>query len=429
MIFNRSISKDGYGVSRVMYIIEALFEYFISILTTTTFLAKLTTSIGISDSMTAVLSSITSLSGLFQLVSIYLAHKTPVKRWVIPVQFVAQLMMALLYMIPVFGLNEYAGVIFFVVIVTANALKSIIAPVKTNWFMTLVDSKKRGIFSSILTIVSVIGGTLFTLGASEVIDLFEEADNLNGAFITLTVTILVLIVLNIVPLMISKEKHDDIEKHESPFESISNLFKNTRFRRLLIISTVQSIATGVCFNFLGTYQIKELGFSMEFIAITNVIINIVWIIGLMVFGRLTFKFSYTAILRVYYVLIFIAYFFIIISTPATGFVTFTIYRIFYQLAGSASAVSQNNLVFDLAPPEERTSALATMTIFTGVINFLSTLAATPLVNYIQGTEVILFGTQIFAQQILAAVACIISLVTLMMFLISYKMLSKSDTIF
>lgn len=424
MIFNHSVSKDGYGVSRVMYITWALFEYFVSILTTGTFLAKLTTSIGISDSMTAVLSSITSLSGLFQLVSIFLAHKAPVKRWVIPMQLIAQLILAALYLIPSVGLNEYAGVIFFVIIVSANALKNIIAPVKTNWFLSLIDSRKRGMFASILHIVSVVGGTLFTLAASEVIDSFEEAGNLQAAFNIIAVTILVLIVLDIICLGISKEKHEATEKHESPFESISNLFKNPPFRRLLLIIAVQSVGSGICTNFLGTYQIKELGFTMEFISLTNIITNVVWVGGLMLFGRLAFKFSYQGMLRTSFVLTLISYFFVIISTPAVGMVTFTLYRCISLLASSASSVSQNNLIFELAPPEERTSALATMTIFTGTITFLSTLAVTPLVNYIQSTEIIMFGTQIYAQQILATASFVISIITTVLFFCSYKKLSN-----
>ena len=57
-----------------------MFEYLISILISGAYLAKLTTTIGITDGMTAVLSSIASLAAMFQAVSIFLVHKTPEKR-------------------------------------------------------------------------------------------------------------------------------------------------------------------------------------------------------------------------------------------------------------------------------------------------------------------------------------------------------------
>ena len=113
--------KDQYKTSRACYIIEALMEYFITILTTGAFLATLTKEIGISDSLTAILSSVVSLSSLFQIVTVFIAHRTPVKRWIIPLQLIAHLMLSGLYLIPVFNIKEGAGLIFFALIIGANA--------------------------------------------------------------------------------------------------------------------------------------------------------------------------------------------------------------------------------------------------------------------------------------------------------------------
>ena len=98
--------KDEYRFSRILYIMECMFEYFISILTSGAYLAKLTTTIGISDAMTAILASIASLAGMFQIVSIFLAHKTPVKRWVLPVTFVTQSLVSTLYIIPFLNIKN-----------------------------------------------------------------------------------------------------------------------------------------------------------------------------------------------------------------------------------------------------------------------------------------------------------------------------------
>ena len=45
-------NKDIYKTSRVLYIIEAALEYFISLVVTGAYLAKLAESIGISDALT-----------------------------------------------------------------------------------------------------------------------------------------------------------------------------------------------------------------------------------------------------------------------------------------------------------------------------------------------------------------------------------------
>ena len=124
--------KDVYRFSRIAYIIGSMFEFFITILTTGAYLAKLTTAIGISDSMTAILSSITSLSGMFQLISIFLANKTPVKKGVVPVTLGTQTLISTLYLIPFLNIGIFAPVIFFVIMLLSKVAVSIVSPAKSN---------------------------------------------------------------------------------------------------------------------------------------------------------------------------------------------------------------------------------------------------------------------------------------------------------
>ena len=55
---------------RLMYIFEAALEHLIALLVAGSFLATLTKSLGMSDSLTGVLSSVISLGCLFQLMSL-----------------------------------------------------------------------------------------------------------------------------------------------------------------------------------------------------------------------------------------------------------------------------------------------------------------------------------------------------------------------
>ena len=64
------MEKDFYRFSRVMYILEAAFEYFISIFVSGAYFAKLTNALGLSDSMTGILSSLATL-GCSQLVLLF----------------------------------------------------------------------------------------------------------------------------------------------------------------------------------------------------------------------------------------------------------------------------------------------------------------------------------------------------------------------
>ena len=88
--------------SRFLYIIEAALEYFISILVAGSYLATLTSSLGMSDSLTGIISSFISLGCLFQLLSVFLKRRR-VKRIVTILSAANQLLFMLLFIIPLGG--------------------------------------------------------------------------------------------------------------------------------------------------------------------------------------------------------------------------------------------------------------------------------------------------------------------------------------
>lgn len=418
----RSIGRtgtDSYRTSRVMYIIEAMFENFIAILSTGAYLAKLTTTIGISDSVTAILSAITSLSSVFQIVSISIAHKNPIKPIIIPIQIVAQLMFAGLYAIPLIGFNSGVVALFSIIIILSNALKSIVSPLKINWFMSLVDAKKRGSYTATLTIVSIVGQIIFSLAASNAVDRFEARGNMRGAFIALTITILVLTVMTNLPLFLAKEKHEVNERRTSPFRSVKDLFKNKRYVHAITIFAIYSL-TSIGGAFLGTYQIKELGFSMTFIAILDTIVSIIQIGALALFGRLSFHMQHRAVIRMAYIFAIGTNTALIFTTTSTGKVLFFTYRIFSMLYASSIAVSQRNFLFEICPPEERTSAISIFSMTSGLVSFIATVVATPIFNYMQANGVIIFGKSVFPQQVFAAAALVLVIVVNVLWSIFYK---------
>ena len=419
---------DGYATSRVLYVIEALVENFISILTTGAFLATLTKALGINDGLTAILSSIVSLSSLFQIVTVFIAHKTPVKRWIIPMQLAAHLMLSGLYLIPIFNIKRGAGFLFFILIVGANALKQIISSARVNWFYSLVLPKRRGAFTSMLTAVSVIGQIFFSLGASALLDSFVAKGNQRGAFILLTVVIFVLIVLDIIPLLISKEKPESKGRAPSPFASMKAILKHPGYRTFLIITMVSAVATGITPPFLSTYQINELGFSLSFIARIDVLINVIWIASLLLFGQMSNTRSYAYIRRLAAAFHVLAFGILIFTTPNNGTVLFVGYRIFSIIQHSAQAVSTRGLVFELSTEKTRTGALAIQTMFTGVLSFITTLITRFFFDRLQKNHAVIFGQEMQAQQVLAVVSFVIIIVVNLLWWIFYKKINLAGRV-
>ena len=418
--------KDIFRSSRILYIFEAMFEYFISLLTTGAYLAKLTSTIGISDSMTAVLSSVTSLAGMFQIISIFLSHKLPVKRWVVPITLIAQVCVSMLYVIPFLNLGAIAPIIFFAIMLINSAGKNVVSPAKSNWFLTLVEDKKRGDFQAKITIVSLAGGMIFTLTASTLMDTFEAKENITGAFIVMTVAICVLTVFQFACLLFAKEKPAVAEKKSSPFSAVGTLLKNKVYKRFIVINFLWAIAANVTNPFLSTFQIKELGFSMTFISGVGIVLNILQMVVVYFFGRYSVRHSYSSILRISYVFASVAFLFVALSTPQNGYVVFTLYRLVNVFYGAANAVSATSLLFNIVPPNDRTSAIAVNTIISGATGFCVTLIISPILNLLQSLNISLFGIQIYAQQILALASLVLTLVILLYYqLVCHKHLKNN----
>lgn len=423
MEYLETTKRDEYKVSRGAYIFECMFEYFITILTSGAYLAKLTTTIGISDGMTAILSSITSLAGMFQIVSIFLAHKTPVKRWVLPITFLTQSLVSALYLIPFLNAEASAPTIFFIVILMSRAAVNVVAPAKSNWFLSLVDDRERGNFQAKINIVSLAGGTVFTFLASLLIDNLEANGKLNTAFTLITVVICALAVFQISCLIIAKEKPIETEKKESPIKSAKSLCKNKIYVRILIFNSIWALANNVTTPFLATYQIKELGFSMTFISSVGIVLSFLQIFVVYFFGRYSMRHSYASILRIAYIFALVSFGFVILSNASNGYVMFTFYRFINLFFGAASAVSSTSLLFMVVPESERTSAIAFNTIVTGLVGFSVTLIASPLLAALQSAKITLFGIKIFAQQILAFISfCITALLLVYYQLFCHKLL-------
>ena len=65
-------------------------------------------------------------------------------------------------------------IIFITFLLVGQAINHLINSPKINWFMSLVDSNKRGSFTAMKERVSLIGGMLFSLAVGTLMDKFEE---------------------------------------------------------------------------------------------------------------------------------------------------------------------------------------------------------------------------------------------------------------
>lgn len=402
----REKNQDGYAFSRLLYIIEATLEYFVSIAVSSIYLAKLTEYIGISDSLTGILSAFVSLGCGFQMIAIFLANKKPVKRWVTLLHIVSQVTFALLYIVPLFNLSREAKTVIFVaMLLTAHILNNIVNAPKINWYMSLVDDKKRGRFTANKEIVSLLGGMAFSYFMGAVLDHFELVGNIEGAFIVGGITLFVLMFLHSCTLIFAKEKPCETQEKVSVAQELKGLLKDKTLLKVVLISVFWNIANYVSTPFMGTYQTKELAFTVSFASVITIMASLCRVLCSKPLGKFGDKHSFTKMLVVCFALEGLAFGINAFTNPSNGKVLYIIYQLLYSAGMAGINSSVINLIYDYVDERRRTSALALKQTFAGLAGFFTTLLVSPLVSYIQERGNTVLGLPIYAQQLLSLISC------------------------
>jgi Na+/melibiose symporter-like transporter len=419
------VKKDEYKFSRILYIIEAALEYFVAMAVSGIYLAKMTAYIGIPDSVTGVLSSFVSLGCGFQIIAIFLAHKKPVKRWVTALHLISQLIFTLLYFVPVFDCSTtLKTVIFAVCLLSARIVDNIVNSPKINWYMSLVEDKKRGRFTANKEIVSLLGGMVFSYFMGSMIDRFEAKGDMQTAFIVGGLTVFILCCLHTATLLFSKEKPAENTEKVSIWKEIQELLKDKTLFKVVLISVLWNIAHFVTTPFLSTYQTKELNFTTKFASIIVMAGSFFRVLCSKPLGRYADKHSFTKMLIICYIVEALSFALGVFIVPSNGKVMYTLHHLLYVggMAGINSAVI--NLIYDYVDAKRRTSALALKQTLAGTAGFLTTLAVSPLVSRIQENGNMLFGIPVYAQQVLSLISFILTLGLLVYMLTVIRKIKK-----
>ncbi len=393
-------SEDEYAFSRRMYTVECAIQYLITILASGVYLAKLTTTIGISDGMTAILSAIGSLSGIFQVISIPLSHRPSAKRTVISFLTLNQLLYAFLYIIPFLKLSSAANsAIFFVCIFSSVILSEISSPLKLNWFFSLTAPERRGSFNATVTIFMHISGLVFSFVASMLVDAFEAKGNTDGIFIVFSVTILVLSAVHFVTLALSKEKRGVTVSRTSALGGVGGILKNKSFRLYLYVCVLHNVGIFMSQPFFGTYKLKELGLSMMRSYALDAINAIAAVLFLAFFGNFARKRSVLKAVGIGYPILAVSFLFVFAAFPSCGFLMFALFHTVNTLGSAGITVGLDALVFDIVPSDQCAAALSVRNMIMGPAAFISTMVMSRLLSVIQSNGNTVTGLHLYAQQL------------------------------
>lgn len=395
--------------SRIMYVIQAALEYFISLLVAGSYLATLTSELGISDSLTGILSSFILLGCVFQLFSVFLKQKQ-VKGIVTALIALNQLLFLLLYIIPLAGGDKQIKIAAFMVdIFLAYLICNCVDPLKIDWLMSLVEDEKRGVFTSWKEIVSLVSGMIFSFVIGAAIDRYKAEGRIETAFLICGVTIFVLLVLHTLTMLFIVELPKETNVTQAgecahPIREMIGTFKNKTVLRITIVFCLWRLANGAATPFYGTYLIKELGFSLKYVSILNIIYSVVRSLLSPVWGVYADRHSFADMIRICLGIAGLGFLVNVFTVPANGVIFYTVYYVLYAAAIAGVNSALTNLVFDYVDHNMRSNALAVLQALSGLMGFLMTLAMSALVSWIQENGNSLFGLSVYAQQVTSAVA-------------------------
>lgn len=398
--------------SRILYIFEAMFEYLISILVSGSFLATITKQLGLSDSLTGILSSIVSLGCLFQLISLSI-RKTRVKRLVLVLSISNQILFMLLYIIPLLGIEKpIKSALFVVCIILAYFLYNLAHPKKINWLMSLVDDKKRGDFTATKEILSLIAGMLFSFGMGALIDHFVENGRIRIAFCIAAIVIFVLMVIHSLTMLFAVEKPVTVDNSKKFTDCMRDIFKNKKVLQVSIVFILYHISSGISTPFYGTYLIGELEFSLKLVTAVSIIGSVSRILVSKAWGKYADRHSFAKMIKYCLLFLILAQTFMAFTVPGTGIYTYVLYVMCHGIAMGGFNSALINLIFDYAPPETRADSLAITLALSGLAGFVATLCAGPLVAFIQQNGNALFGIPIYAQQTVTVIGLLFTVVAI-----------------
>ena len=406
-----------YKRSRKAYAMECTFEYFVSLLVTDAFLAKVLLSIGMTPGAIQPVATLIALSQLFQLFSIFVVQKiSNVKRFVVPIHTVGQLLFMVLYFVPFMPFaREYKPVIAISCILIAYFGNYLVTNIIYNWGNSYVSPSWRGLFGAKKESLSLLSGIVPTLVIAYAMDAFEKNDNLEGGFLFAAIGILIFCICDFICLMLIKndiKPREAVKKSEPIGIVIKKLSKIRGFWYILILTVLWNVGIYTTLGALGTYKVDELGFDMW---------SITWItIGGCVlralisrpFGRFADKHSRSKALILAMLMAAVSFAVNVFTTPDSRSLII-VHTLLYHACFAGIGVNMLNIVYSFVPGEYFVEVSAIKNCVGGVCGFLASMVAGRFVDYVIGKGNQLFGMEIYAQQILSLVSVIVIVIAIL----------------
>lgn len=401
-----------YKRSRTAYMMQCAFEYFVAIVVGGSFLTKLLGYVGFSDGAIGIISSLISLTCVFQLLSMLVVQKiSNTKKYSMTLQAVGRLLFMSLYLIPFLPFaKEYRGALIVAGIVLAYLCYYLATSVTFKWGNSFVDPRKRAEFSAVKEMISLILGMVVTLVVGYVMDVFEASGNLESGFIFCAVAILIFAICDLTCLLLIKNDIKPKAKQEK--EPMKVVLQNTigkrGFRNIIILSTLYNIAVYFSVGFLSTYRLNahELAFSVATVELFNVIGSGVRFLISKPFGRYSDRKSFAKGIELGMILAAASFVLSVFTMPETRYLA-VVQILLYHMASAGVGQNMLNITYNFVDMKYFVQASAIKNALGGLCGFGASLLGSALLTAMQTGGNQLLGIRIYGQQLLSLVTAVL----------------------
>ena len=396
--------KNRDRTTRIAYIIDAGFEYFISLFVTSTFLGYILDALGFNDAMQGIISTVATFTCGAQLFALVLTSRR-VKRLVIVGHLINQLCFVLLYLLPIFNIPaNVKTVVLILLLFSGHIINNAINPAKITMLMASVEDKKRGSFTAVKEMVSLAGGMAVSVGIGAVADVFRDADGnpTSPYYVICCIALFIMMIIHTVSLLVSQEKEMPERPRVPVGKTIKKLATNVDLLKVIGVGVLWNIASGFSASFLASYVREELAFTFTVITLITSLSSVCRIVASPFMGRLADKKSFSYTMTLCFVLAGIGFLGNCFTAPETRWLHL-VYICLHSIAMAGINSGVINLIYDYVVPEERAVAMGVKNALGGILGFLAALIGGAVLGNIQSAGGFnFFGINLYAQQVLSA---------------------------
>ncbi len=394
--------------TRNAYIVYCALEYCVTLFASDSLMAKVLSHIGIGDSLIGIISSLLTLTCLFQLFSLFSTGRTgSVKKKSIIFCMMCLWTFTCLYIIPLLPFSKaILTILAFVCIITAYFSMYFVFPSLFFWANSFVDPEQRAEYSAVKEMFSLICGMAASFIAAYIIQYFEEMGNIRWGFIAVAALSFIVSLGGLASLLLmedTKASKQTAKKKPPVGELIRYLKGNKSFGNIIIVTIVWNVAAYILLGYLGIYKIQELGIALSVVQTISIVASFARLVVSKPFGRLSDKIGFISGMKLALIMVAVSLIACMFTTPKTWWLII-VYSIVYSMAMAGIGQNLYNIVYSYVDAEYLEGASAIRSALGGVCGFGAALLGGWILNIVQSNGNIVLGISIYGQQLLAGIS-------------------------